>query len=95
MSRYIDADEFRMDLLLGRTEETLYLSNMHKQMIINLLDKRKTADVVPVVRCKDCFYGKPYNEVWNKPQKDAIWCKRYEDTKEDDWFCADGEKVSE
>ena len=48
MSRLIDADEFCMDIITGRIKETMYLSNMHKQLILNQINMRKTIDAVPV-----------------------------------------------
>ena len=46
------------------------------------------ADVVPVVRCRDCKY-------WQKDLFGNRWCKGIE-RKNGDWFCADGmEKVTE
>lgn len=48
MSRLIDADEFCMDIITGRIKETMYLSNMHKQLILNQINRRKTIDAVPV-----------------------------------------------
>ena len=46
-----------------------------------------------LVRCKECFYAIPYNEQWVLPKKnDCLWCKRYEDSRTLDWFCADGER---
>lgn len=46
-----------------------------------------------IVRCKDCFYAMPYNERWTLPKKNnCMWCKRYEDVRMPEWFCADGER---
>ena len=47
-----------------------------------------TADVVEVVRCKDCRNSIPYNERWVLPKCDTmVWCKAFEDSKLPDWFC--------
>ena len=55
------------------------------------IDNAPTADVIDVVRCKDCFYAIPYNERWTLPKKNnCMWCKRYEDVRIPEWFCADG-----
>lgn len=54
MRRYIDADNYKKDLIhLG------FLPNL----VVSVLDKQPTADVVEVVRCKDCkfFTGKDYD----------------------------------
>lgn len=64
MSRYIDADK-----VLGKMRKTfdmqdLYLPIHLKELII---DDMPTADVVEVVRCKDCVYYHPsYCEIWSK-----------------------------
>ena len=50
-----------------------------------------SVDAVSVVRCKDCFYGKPDNETWWKPNIDAIWCE-FRGTVEPNYFCADGKR---
>ena len=44
-------------------------------------------DVVEVVRCKDCKYLQKNDLFGNR------WCKGEQRT--GDWFCADGEKVTE
>ena len=50
-------------------------------------------EYVKVVRCEKCFYAIPYNERWTLPKKNnCMWCKRYEDIRTPDWFCADGER---
>ena len=43
-----------------------------------------SADVVPVVRCKDCKYSRK-DELWH-----MRWCKGL--TVKDEHFCADGER---
>ena len=49
------------------------------------LDAIPAADVVPVVRCKDC---KHYDDGWcHRVHNPAQYSKI-----PDDWFCADGEK---
>ena len=48
MSRYIDADNYKKDLIqLG----------FLPALVVSVLDKQPTADVVEVVRCKDCKHG--------------------------------------
>lgn len=82
MSRYIDADLIEKEL----TENGFYE-----------LDKIPTADVVPVVRCKDCKYAYMTDDGY------CNWCDIMADLGLEydaihlpgDWFCADGEKVKE
>lgn len=69
MSRYIDFH------LIGELVD--FHGNVHYEDLKNL----PTADVVEVVRCKDCS-KKEYcrtSSVWALPPSD-------------DWFCADGER---
>lgn len=63
----------------------------------NMLNEMcEDCDRVAVVRCKDCVYGKPYNQVRVKPRKEyTIWCYKHVDDRTDDWFCADGERKYE
>ena len=85
MSRYIDADRIKipkMETGLDDTKMRCAIANT------------PTIDAVPVVRCENCIYGKPYNEVWYQPKRDSMWCKKYETEHEYGWFCADGENVT-
>lgn len=77
MSRYIDADKFRKTLIKrfgcvpSLTDYSTMLSNdIHIDDAINLVP---TADVVEVVRCKDCEYCHEYTK-WNG--KDFLACNR-------------------
>ena len=61
-------------------------------MLVDVVEL-STVDVVPVVRCRDC-----------KHRRGDGFCKKYQRNidgsatmwfaPDDDWFCADGEKVS-
>lgn len=68
------------------------------------IDRISSADVVEVVRCKDCKYrvvNEHYGEKGYLPIK--AYCDRdtddiFElgrDASNDDWFCADGERKEE
>lgn len=59
MSRYIDADRINWRLLIPTnptTAEEYIIYSAEK-----LVERQPTADVVEVVRCKDCKYSKPMN----------------------------------
>ena len=45
------------------------------------------ADVVPVVRCKDCRYFEDMRHYTG-----LGWCTEVGDTRSKDWYCADGER---
>ena len=74
MSRYIDADKFRKTLIKrfgcvpSLTDYSTMLSNdVHIDDAINLVP---TADVVEVVRCKDCKHAEiPLNGVFGDEGK--------------------------
>lgn len=64
MSRYIDADKFLNDLEelqkphdIGFGEESTLVS-INLKALINFIKEQPTADVVEVVRCKDCIHHK-------------------------------------
>jgi hypothetical protein len=46
-----------------------------------------SADVVPVVRCKDCRYFEDMRHYTG-----LGWCTDVGDTRSKDWYCADGER---
>ena len=86
MPRYIEVEKIRP--YKGFFEK---VDNVPK--FYEWLETLPTADVVEVVRCKECFYAIPYNERWTLPKKNNwMWCKRYEDVRMPEWFCADGER---
>ena len=61
MSRYIDADALLEDI--RKNSESYFADDFAHEWV----DKQPTADVVEVVRCKDCVYYHPsYCEVWSK-----------------------------
>jgi len=97
MSGYIDSDELCKSLKEMRDRADEWLANAKDDEIkhraestlmtlieVKLrIDKQPTADVVPVVRCKDCFHS--------RPDEDGLECMmHYRPTKEDD-FCSYGE----
>ena len=57
---------------------------------LGIVDSQPTADVVEVVRCKDCSHC-IVNE--KHPDKPLICCRtKMCGTTKPEWFCADGEK---
>ena len=84
MSRYIDADKYKKDLIqLG----------FLPALVARALDNQPTADVVEVVRCKDCkFWGIPHANDIEKSHyccRDNMWCMplRFADD-----YCSYGER---
>ncbi len=81
MSRYIDADELKKSIPLYNGEFPIMM-----RAIRTAIDATPTADVVEVVRCKDCKW-------WTK-QKDSIQgrCDMYGRYPAGYWYCANGER---
>lgn len=76
MARYIDANDFKREM-------EKYLPD-DRELALKVLKSIKTADVVEVVRCKDCGIR----------MKDG-YCPNGRFTPCDDWFCAEGERRKE
>ena len=92
MARYIDADSllkrmFPYDLV----DKKQYALNA--QAVYNAIESSSTADVVEVVRCKDCK--------WYAPNNDGFWYGCAFDTRNgadrpsDNDFCSYGERKSD
>lgn len=75
MSRYIDREDLLNNLKQFAPE---YL----KPLIVSLIEKQPTADVVEVVRCKDCTE-------WDK---DEYECSHWYGFREDD-YCSYGARM--
>ena len=63
-----------------------YSDTYDKECIIGILEEVTSADVVEVVRCKDCIHHK------NAPKTTDVWCDMLDGLLPKDWFCADGER---
>ena len=75
MSRYIDREDLLKNLKQFAPEHL-------KPFIVSLIEKQPTADVVEVVRCKDCTE-------WNK---DEYECSHWYGFREDD-YCSYGARM--
>lgn len=64
MSRYIDADHLKKSAEALQDCYNGYSDTYDKACIIGLIDEEPTADVVEVVRCKDC--KKYAREEWKR-----------------------------
>ena len=62
--------------------------------LAKFITKIPGADVVPVVRCKDCKYWDMDWEPVNAPKGDHF-CSQIGLCAEGEWFCADGERREE
>ena len=87
MTRYIDADELKRKFkhfCEGNCKRCGYSTFLADDEHCGLIDQAPTADVVEVVRCKDCKHGK-----WNAIECQYLCIGRgcYHIP---DWYCADG-----
>lgn len=87
MSRYIDVDD------IATQKKPLEWSNSYEQGKVdgrnNAIDYisnfAPTADVVEVVRCKDCKYGHQYTD-------DKVWCSLGSSSYRPNDYCSYGER---
>lgn len=82
MPRYIDANDFMMTLKQFTPDRTVKIG-----AVTLALDAVPTADVVEVVRCKDCK--------WFNDFGCAIWIVDESDKPRKDDFCSFGERREE
>ena len=92
MSRYIDADA--VEKIINDIRDCISVDGYWA--ILQRLKKIPTADVVEVVRCKDCKYQKFYDK-----EKDSFYCDQsgiinyYMGKGEGDFFCSYEERREE
>lgn len=80
MARYIEESE----LIDGR------VSN---DPVVIAVKCAKTADVVEVIRCKDCIHGKPTRiDTVTGWVSDKRHCNRHYMCHSEDYYCADGKR---
>lgn len=90
MPRYVDADWITQNLE-GWQDQLAETYGQNDEYVLCLgevlmkLDDTPTADVVEVVRCKDCKYGVDWDG-----RLGCEWHGFYQT--EPNWFCADGER---
>jgi hypothetical protein len=94
MSRYIDAEKIVITAERGVSDDGLILIPMIDAQ--RSIDATSTADVVEVVRCKDCEYWKDTSDGtvteahWGECRK-PLGDYRYSETAEND-YCSYGER---
>ena len=55
------------------------------------LKRIPAADVVEVLRCKDCQYAKPHNDDFWIKNNAPLLCEKYDWYVENDGYCSEGE----
>lgn len=94
--RYIDADRLRKDILGLPNCYNGFSDTYDKALIIDRIDEQPTADVVEVVRCKDCKHRKK-NTHYTIPLIDrvesGVFCLHNMRHEDNNGFCSYGEKA--
>lgn len=89
MAEYIEREAFRD--VLAKSHKS-HAENSRDYVLlardVRLLNEQPTADVVEVVRCKDCKYWQDNNGGY--PHKECRWGK--DETPDADDFCSFGER---
>lgn len=92
MARYIDADLLHIkmeDLYEHHIEMRNYSADGAVADCLDMLDNTPTADVVEVVRCKDCAYYMEMNGYEYNGHK-ARCCMRHSDLRSENAYCSEG-----
>ena len=78
MSRYIDAEEVekRIDIVIG-SEPKAWDKKALKELKMYVVHAVPTADVVEVVRCKDCKHHAEFSSKCNKLNLTPMWPNDY------------------
>jgi len=101
MSRLIDADKLKAHYAWWDFSDDDDRRNKH--VFDSIVDLQPTADVVQVVRCKECKYRKGAFHTDRRRKEGGYWLYWCEldtgdpfelgrNAEDDNWFCADGER---
>lgn len=82
MSRYIDKDKLIKDL-----KTDMWISENSLKYVLQDIKEQPEADVVEVVRCKDCKW---WEKQENSPQGKCILFGNYPMYPTGGWYCANG-----
>lgn len=82
MSRYIDKDKLLDDL-------NWFAPEPHKDSISDFIEEQPEADVVEVVRCKDCKW---WQKLSDSCQGKCFLIGHYALYPTGSWYCANGER---
>lgn len=90
MSRYIDADAFD-DTVQTLNEQGWNITRIDYKRMDRVLFEMPTADVVEVVRCRDCTWWKSIFS-WNGKEHKVCVRESAEPSRESDDYCSYGER---
>ena len=91
MARYIDADKIHQFVEDNFKGDVPY----EWAWTLTAIDKEPTADVVPVVRCKDCKYYKAQKQSVNWKNKKKYCCRVVALKVNENDYCSYGERKCE
>jgi len=89
MSRYIEVDHLKKSVEDLPDCYNGFSDTYDKAYIIGLIDEEPTSDVVPVVRCRDCKHKRMVLK------SGCLGCDIQCGLHPYDWYCPNGEKVTE
>lgn len=93
MAEYIERDRLATDIL-GLTIVDPAVAQ-YADAVLQRLKDTPAADVVEVVRCKDCTMfdtgKKSLGMYWDPPENDEGWCNFFDSEVNRDGFCSKGE----
>ena len=88
MARYIDADT--LDETVQRlNEQGWHITRIDYKRMDSVLFEMPTADVVEVVRCKDCVN---WQTDWDTSYDGCHYCSMIDIVIDGDFYCKDGER---
>lgn len=86
MARYIDAE--KIPFFISPVHMSQHSTSVEKIALASDIDKVPTADVVEVVRCKDCKYWQDNNDGY--PHQNCKW--HMDETPDENDYCSSGER---
>ena len=90
MRRYIDADKLLTDEILHILPFGCGRASGRAVVFVEDIEKIPTADVVEVVRCKDCFYSE--KTLSDECPKECSWCRKLCFVTHENHYCSYGER---
>ena len=85
MKKYIDRAALFNSLSNAKTVEEIFAA----------IQAAPAADVVEVLRCKDCQYAKPHDDDFWIKNNAPLLCEKYDWYVENDGYCSEGELKNE
>ena len=83
--RLVDADEFVQDIVNGRTKDCLMIPLKVRDLLIKLIEARKTVEAAVVVHCEHCRHYIP----------NMMYCDRHNNATMPWHYCSAGKRKGE